>query len=443
MKEKSLRSKTLSGVKWTGINTAGISLFQILQVAVLARFLVKEDFGLVAMTMVVVTFTVVFVEMGLYAAILHCQDATRKESSSVFWLNILNAILLYILLILAAPLVARFYAEPELQRLIPLLGSNLLLLALGGQQRITMQKEFRFRALAIIELSAYFTGFAVSAIAAIRGWGAYSLVVGTLTTSLIANICYFIQNQRVNPLLWHFRFADTKRFLRIGAYNLGNNVLDFFSRETDILIIGKLLGSETLGLYSLAKQVVVKIYTMINPLIMTVLNPLLSSVQKETERLKTLLLQAVKINASVYVIIYFFVILLSGQILTILFGEAYSSGYLVMSFLAVSYVSQAFGNPAISLQIATGRTDIGFRWTLLRVLITPLAILLAARGGINMVALALALLSMLLIIPHWRMQFRAMAAISLSEYLRALWFFDRQSILKLKNFVISRKLTID
>ena len=489
MKEKSLRSKTISGVKWTGINTAGISLFQILQVAVLARFLAKEDFGLVAMTMVVVTFTVVFVEMGLYAAIFHCQDATRKESSSIFWLNILNAILLYVLLIVAAPFVARFYEEPELQRLIPLLGSNLMLLALGGQQRITMQKEFRFKALAIIELSAYFTGFVVSAIAAVRGWGAYSLVVGTLTTSLIANICYFILNQRVNPLMWHFRPADTKRFVRIGAYNLGNNVLDFFSRETDILIIGKLLGSETLGLYSLAKQVVVKIYTMINPLIMTILNPLLSSVQQETARLRSLLLQAVQINASVYISIYLFVVLLSSEVLTILFGASYSSGYIVLSFLAVSYVSQAIGNPAMSLQIATGRTDIGFRWTLMRVLVTPLVILLAAGGGINMVAMALALLSAMLIIPHWRMQIRAMAGIKLSEYLSrfartfavfvaitatwmllahliptetglvagliikttvglaiyitALWLFDRQSVLKLKNIILTRKLTID
>lgn len=489
MIDQSLRSKTMSGVKWTGINTVGISLFQILQVAVLARFLAKEDFGLVAMTMVVVTFTVVFVEMGLYAAILHCQDATRKESSSVFWLNILNAVFLYFLLVVSAPFVSRFYEEAELQRLIPLLGTNILLLALGGQQRITMQKEFRFRALAQIELSAYFTGFVVSAIAATKGWGAYSLVVGTLTTSLIANVCYFIQNQRVNPLMFYFRLADTKRFLRIGVYNLGNNILDFFSRETDILIIGKLLGSETLGLYSLAKQVVVKIYSMINPLIMTVLNPLLSSVQKETERLKDILLKAIQINASVHIPIYLFIVLLSSEILTILFGQAYSSGFIVLSFLAISYVTQAIGNPAISLQIATGRTDIGFRWTLIRVLVTPLVILIAAGGGINAVAVSLALLSITLLIPHWRMQFKAMANVSLGEYLKrfgrpyavfaaitsgwlilsvifsfntglvaglgvktlvggllyvmALWIFDRESILKVKNLLLTRKLSID
>ena len=163
---------------------------------------------------------------------------------------------------------------------------------------------------------------------------------------------------------------------------MGSSILDFFSSETDILIIGKMLGAESLGVYSLSKQIVSKLYSIVTPIIINVLNPILSAIQKEKSKVKYYYLKVVNLLASLNFPIYFIVILLSKEILTILYGDAYISGYLVLSFLAISYGLNTIGNPMGSLQIATGRTDIGFKWTILRVVITPIVIFFADRKSV-------------------------------------------------------------
>ena len=84
-----LRKKAVSGIKWTTIGTIGRALFQLLQISILTRFLPKEAFGLIAMALFVINFTNIFVDMGMSSAILHRQNATRNEYSSIYWLNIL------------------------------------------------------------------------------------------------------------------------------------------------------------------------------------------------------------------------------------------------------------------------------------------------------------------------------------------------------------------
>lgn len=413
----SLKKNAIKGLKWTTIGTIGRSVFQLLQISILARYLPKEAFGLVAMALFVIQFSTIFVDMGMTSAILHRQNATKKEYSSIYWLNIFIAVFLYGLLYLIAPFAATFYEETELVILIPILGLNLLLLATGRQHRTIMQKEFNFSAIAKIELLSYFIGLISAVLFAINGFDLYSLVYSTLIASFISNALFLYLNLKKNPISLYFKLKDTKPFLKIGGYTMGSSLLDFFSREIDVLIIGKMLGSESLGLYSIAKQLVLKIYAIINPIILTVLSPILSSIQNDKERMKYYYLKVVRLLATVNFPIYLAVIVLSKEILTILYGTEYEVGYLVLSFLAVSYAANSISNPVGSLQIATGRTDLGLKWTIFRLLVTPLIIFISAQFSVNAVAFALAILSIFLTFPLWYIQIKPMVHITLNEYL--------------------------
>lgn len=90
-----LKKVAVSGVKWTSVEKIGKAVFQLLQIAILTRFLPTEAFGLVAMALVVIGFTNIFVDMGLTSAILYKQDANQKEYSSIYWLNLAISISLY------------------------------------------------------------------------------------------------------------------------------------------------------------------------------------------------------------------------------------------------------------------------------------------------------------------------------------------------------------
>lgn len=417
----SLRKTAISGVKWTTVGTIGRALFQLLQISILTRLLPKEAFGLVAMALFVVQFSNIFVDMGMTSAILHRQNATKNEYSSIFWFNIFISLFLYGILFFGAPEVARFYNEPELRMLVPILGTNLLLMASGRQHRTIMQKQFQFKAIALTELISFFIGLIAATLLAINDFGVYSLVYSTLLASFISNALFLVQNLRLNPIRFHFRINETKPFLKIGGFTMGSTLLDFFSRETDILIIGKLLGSESLGVYSLAKQIVLKLFQIINPIVVNVLSPLLSSIQKEKVRLKISFLKVVKYLAYINFPVYTLIIVASKEILHVVYGPEYAEYYPVLSFLAFAYCLVALSNPVGSLQIATGRTDIGFKWTILRVIITPPVILAGALINIEAVAAFYALLSLLFIFPLWFIQLKPMANINLKEYVKQFY----------------------
>ncbi|WP_441000658.1 MOP flippase family protein [Fodinibius sp. SL11] len=415
------KSTAISGVKWTTVDKVGKAVFQLLQVAILTRFLPKEAFGLVAMAVVVIGFTNIFVDMGLTSAILHKQDATVNEYSSIYWLNIFISVGLYIFLLIATPFVSDFYSEKELLTIVPILGTNILLIALGRQHRTIMQKEFRFKPIALVELSAYFVGVVVAVLFAYRGAGVYSLVYSTLTASAITNILFLGINIRLNPIKLHFHYKDTIPFLRVGGYQMGSKILDFASKEVDIFIVGKMLGAEALGLYSLSKQIVLKLFSLINPIVVNVLSPLLSSIQKESEKLKRTFLRVVKYLAYINFPLYFLILINSREILHIVYGSEYEEGFVVLSLLAIYYCIISLSNPVGSLQIATGRTDIGFLWTILRVILTPVFIFIGSLYSINGVALSVAVLGVILLVPLWYVQLRPMADISLREYLEQFY----------------------
>lgn len=407
----------LSGIKWTTIGTLGNALFQLIQVAILTRYLPKEAFGIIAMAVFVVQFSNIFVDMGMTSAILHRQNATMNEYSSIYWLNIIVSLFLYILLYILTPLISWFYNEAELHKLVPILGINLLLIAAGRQHRTILQKQFKFKTIAFTELFSYFLGLISAILLAINNYGVYSLVYSTLLSSLISNSLFLTLNLRQNPVRFHLRLKDTLPFIKIGGFTMGSTFLDFFSREIDILIIGKMLGAENLGIYSLAKQIVLKLYAIVNPIITNVLNPLLSSIQKEKEKIRQYYLKIVSLLAIINFPIYLLIVVLSKEILFLFYGPEYITGFRILSFFAISYSVNTISNPVGSLQIATGRTDIGFKWTIIRVLVTSLFILIASFFSIDITAAAIALLSVFLIIPMWWLQLKPMGNIKLKEYL--------------------------
>ena len=123
----------------------------------------------------------------------------------------------------------------------------------------------------------------------------------TLLASCILNFLFTLS--KTNPIRIHFNGKKLKYF-KIGSFTVGSSILDFFSNEIDILIIGKLLGAESLGLYSLAKQLVVKLYAVINPIITSVLSPVLSYMQEDKTQVKKYYMRIINILSTINIPVY-------------------------------------------------------------------------------------------------------------------------------------------
>ncbi len=226
------------GMAWTTISTVIRSLVSILQVAILTRYLNKADFGVVAIATVFIGFSQIFLDMGISIGIMHKQDISKNQYSSLYWLNILTGVFLMLLLMAISPVVAKFYDDPSLIPILLLLSTSMLFSAIGNQHRIVQQKMLRFKLISLVEISSSVFTMIVAISLCVSGYGVYSLVFSTLFNALYTNVVFLIIGlKQDNHISLHFSIKDTYPFLKISVFSLGTQILDYFSREIDIIII--------------------------------------------------------------------------------------------------------------------------------------------------------------------------------------------------------------
>jgi len=416
-----LKNQVVSGVKWTTIGTIVNAVAALLKIAILARFLEKADFGLMALVVFVMGFMNLFSDMGLTSAILHKQNITKKEYASLYWFNIVFSILLYGILLIITPLVSGFYNESELNLLIPLLGLNLLISAVGRIFKTIEFKHLRFREVTIFEIIAALFSLAFAVYLAMNGYGVLALVYSALLQYVIQNVLYFLYGLRKYGMLIHFRFAETKPFLKIGSYEVGGQVINYFNRDLDILLVGKFFSQDILGGYSLAKQLVFRPAQILNPILVKVASPTLAKFQDNLEKLKTNYLRLVGMVSKINILVYAITIIFAPIIVTIFYGEGFEEIVSLVRILSIYMIFRAIGNPAGSLIIATGKTHLGFLWNGITLLILPIFIYLGSMKGIDEVAWGLNLAMLVLFYPSWKLLIQKMTGASFKEYLWAIF----------------------
>ena len=426
-----LKQKFFSGLKWTSVGMISLAVVSMLKISVLARFLDKEDFGLMALIMVVIGFTNLFSDMGITTAILHRQEISKKEYASLYWLNVGFSLMLYLLICGLAPVIASFYDEERLSFLIPLLGLNLIISAIGRMFKTIESKHLRFRAVTIFEMVAAGISLIIAVVLAVKGFGVLSLVYSALVQYLIQNVFFLIFGLRRYGLLFHFHFHQTKPFLKIGIYEVGGQVVNYFNRDVDILIVGKFFGQEVLGGYSLAKQLVFRPAQILNPIVLKVASPALAKCQADPKSLKDSYLNLVSFITKLNLVVYGALGAGSFFVVDLFYGAGYEDIYLLTSVLCIYMLFRAIGNPVGSLLVATGKTYLGFYWNSFTFLIIPVLVFFGARFGVLGIAIALNSTMVLLFYPSWWFLIRKMTGASFREYLWAVIRIPDRNFLKL------------
>jgi O-antigen/teichoic acid export membrane protein len=425
----SLKKQVTTGVKWTTVATTVLAVVAVLKISVLARFLEKSDFGLMALVTFVMGFMNLFNDMGLTSAILHKQEVTKSQYASLYWFNLCFSGVIYLLLLGVTPLVASFYKEQELTLLIPLVGLNLLISGIGNMFKTMEQKNLLFKQIALIDIGCAAVSLLLAIYLAVNNYGVYALVYPLILQVLLNNLLYLGLGVKKYGLQLHFKLSETKPFLKIGIYQVGGQVVNYFNRDLDVLIIGKLFSTDVLGGYSLAKQLVSRPMQVLNPIISKVASPTLARFQNDIVALKSNYLKLINIIATINVPAYLLVIIFAPWIVQILYGVGYENIVILVRILSVYMLVRAVSSPVGSLVIATGRTDLEFYWNLLTLLITPICVYIGSQFGIVGAALGMTLAMLLLFVPCWKVLIFKLTHATFAEYSKAI-FFIRFSWLK-------------
>jgi O-antigen/teichoic acid export membrane protein len=414
-----LRKKAIGGVKWTTISTITLASVGLIKISVLARYLDPSDFGLMALVTFVLGIMNLFMDMGLTSAILHKQNITQHQYSSLYWINIIFSITLFFIIFLISPFIAIFYEESELSVLIQLMGYSILLSALGRQFKTIEEKHLNFKYVGIVDIFGSLCGLVAGILLAIWGYGVYALVYAALIQYGISNLIYFTKGLLNRGVLFHFNFNETKPFLRIGIYQVGGQVVNYFNRDLDILLIGKYFGSDILGGYSLAKQLVQRPMQILNPVITRVASPVLALMQNNMSELKRNFLYFLNIVATANFTAYSLLAIFAYPVVLVLYGEDFTEIVILVQLLSFYMFLRSVGSPVGSLVIATGKTNLEFYWNLLVLIVMPVAILISVSFSIEIVALTLCIITLLIKVPFWRLLVYKLCGASLLEFLNS------------------------
>jgi lipopolysaccharide exporter len=381
-----LRIQALRGVKWTTFSNGAILILQLCQLAVLSRLLSPADYGLMAVTTVVVGFAQCYADMGVSFAIIHQQDVSQEKLSSLYWLNWLVGGLVFLVVAASAPLVAWFYGEPRLTALMLWAALAFLIAPLGQQFHVLLQKQLEFKALSLIEISTVVAGVAFSISAALAGMGVFALVWGGLTavtmrTALLAILGF----RRWRPSM-RFQRADLKGFVSFGAYQMGERSINYLGGNLDKLFIGYLLNSQALGYYNMAYQLMLRPLQVLNPILTRVATPIFAKVQDDNGLIRRGYLEMIQIIALVSFPIYAAMLVLAEPLLGALLGDKWLPAVPVFQILTLLGFFYSLGNLLGTILIAKGRADLGFYLNVLMIFLYAAAIWLGAKWGIEGIA---------------------------------------------------------
>ena len=411
-----IKKVAISGTKWTAVSTIITASIQVLRLSILTRFLDKSDFGIVAILTFVLGLTNTFADLGFSAAIMHKQDISRNEFSSLYWIQFVFFTVLFVIFCFLSPFISLFYAEESITYLLPIVLLDLIFNGVGRLYDTLLQKNFQFRLIALRNIISSIISIFVALLLAIWGCGIYSLIFSTLFNTIVFNIWNFISGQKLIRLKFKIDFRESFALAKIGLFQTGTQIIDYIAAKFDILIIGKFLGTENLGIYNLAKELVMKVILLINSIANKVILPIFSKVQNDPETLRNTYCKVLTILSSVNFPISVIISVLSPQIVAVLYGKGYEDVGLLMSILSLWSLFLCIGNPVGSIAIATGKTNLSFYYTLVRFFLTIPILLLASMFDIKIVAWSNVLMAVIMFFVAWRMLLRKMIGLSLKRY---------------------------
>ena len=290
-----LKDKTVKGIIWSSIDRFSAQGINFVFSILIARLLLPEDYGVIAMLNIFLAISQTFIDSGFGSALIRKQDCTETDFSTVFYFNILVALLFYAILWFCAPAIANFYETPILIPITRLVSLTLVIGALSGvhNAKLTIQLDFKSRANISI-IATILTGV-LGLWMAYKGYGVWALAFQSVCSRLVKTILVIAY---VN---WKPTFAFSwKSFVELfsfGSKLLASGLLDTIYNNLYTLVIGKVFSPTILGQYSKANSLAQFPSSNITGVLQTVTFPVLSSIQNEEERLADAYKRFLKLSA--------------------------------------------------------------------------------------------------------------------------------------------------
>ena len=382
----SLKEKTITGVVWSVVRRWGARVFGFIVLFVLARFLGPEDFGLIALATAFIAFADVFVSGMFTSAIIQRDKLEPEHLDTAFLANIGMGLLVIAISFIAAPFIARAASEPMLAPVIRWLSLGLILGAFSNVQSAVLQRDFAYKSLAMRHLAGILAGGVIGIAMAFLGFGVWSLVAQQLITYAVSTVVLWTLSDWRPVLRFHRKHFDELFAFEVNI--LGSNVLNFFNRRSDDLLIGFFLGPVALGFYSMAYRIVYILTELFVTALSEVAFSSFSRMQGDKDRMKRNFYSATRLSSLFAFPVFIGLVLVSPELVGSFLGEQWTQSIPVLQILAFIGILQSLSLFNDSLIKASGKPSWAFMFKSVSAVTNVIGFLIAVQFGIVAVAAA-------------------------------------------------------
>lgn len=392
-----LKDKSIKGGISTTVSQLVVFIANTLSTIVLARILLPSDFGLIAMVAAFSGFVTIFKDLGVSMSIIRKARVTHDQVSILFWFNTGFCLFISLVFVGAAPLIVSFYEEPKLFSIIIVYAVSIFISSLSVIHNAILSRKMEFKKISIVNVISSMVAVGISVVMGLTGFGYWSLVFLTLFQSLAFTIILWIYCPwKPKFIFWQ---KGIKEFLHFGAGISGFNIINYFSRNMDNVIIGKFLGTAMLGFYSKAYQLMMLPLTKLRDPLISVGTPALSSLIQEPDRYKRYY------QRLLFIICFFsfpmtaFLGIFAKELIVTVLGPKWMESVFIFQWLSVSALIQPITGTTGAIFISAGKSTQFLKMGIVSAVVIISSFLIGIHWGIHGVVIAYAIATYLLLIP--------------------------------------------
>lgn len=384
--KQTVSSKLANSFFWNLVEILSTQFVNLASMLVLSHLLLPEQFGLVATCSIFIAVSQVLIDGGFTQALIRKQDCTNRDYSTVFWFNILLSVFIYLLLFFAAPAIARFYAQPELQKILRILMLVLPIASLSIIQRTILVKAYRFRVQTIVNFISVSVGFVVALVMALQGYGVWSIVCKQVLIQVIASIGYWIVGE------WRPTFDFSKDSFRtlfgFGSRLMIVNTLATLFANVYKHIIAKHYSQQELGYYDRADVLT----SVLSNTFSTMLNKVGYNALSEKQHDDSLFVSSLRqmMQPFYYVVFLMFGVLvsMSHDLIPALLGEVWQPASFYFAMICIAYAAIVMHLTNQLILNVKGRSDLFLRTELIKYVLFVPVIIIGITCGIRWLIVA-------------------------------------------------------
>ena len=415
---RTLAHKTASGVAWISLFQVARQLLQVASVSVLARKVPPSAYGLVAMAALITNFLETVRDAGTGSALVREREVSDDLAATVFWLTCGLGFGIALIMIAVSWPAAHFFHEPMVARVLQVLSIGFFVGTIGVVPLAMLNREMAFRKVALAQTAGAVSGTLAAITVALAGGGVWSLVSGTLVIATVTSLALLVASPfRVKAV---FRPADARHMLSFGLNLSGFNVLNYFSRNADNLLVGKFLGSVSLGYYQMGYTLMTYPLQNFASVVAQVVYPALSKMQDDRERFCAAYLRTCRLIGLLTFPLMLGLAVTAQPFVRVVLGAKWMPVAGLLLVFAPFGAAQSISTTVGLIYNTQGRPDVLFRWSMFASVMYVASFALGLRWGILGVATCYAVVWFLLMVPSFMIPFR-MVGLSGKQFLRTLW----------------------